>query len=548
MNIRMAVRLIFVFVGIFLLAACTSGPRPVQPIKDLPEATEGYGWWSHTVFYEIFVRSFYDSNADGIGDLNGLIEKLDYLNDGDPKTTSDLGITGLWLMPIHPSPSYHGYDVTDYFGVNPEYGTTEDFKRLMDEAHQRGIRVIIDLVLNHTSSEHPWFVEARDPASAKRDWYVWSEDNPGTLGAWGDKAWYPTANGYYYALFWDKMPDLNYANPEVTAEMQDVAKYWLEEMGVDGFRLDAARYLVEEGNTLADSPANHAWWENFRLVYKDIEPEAITVGEVWTTNVSVEDYLQGDELDLAFSFDLASQIIDKVNGGYGKQLERDIKSTVGTFPPGSYATFLTNHDQNRVLNELAGTVERAKMAATVLLTIPGTPFLYYGEEIGMTGAKPDEKIRTPMQWSADKSAGFSTTFAWQSVNSDYTEKNVAQQTTDPDSLLSSYRSLVQLRNNHIALRIGDFGPVESGSSTVLTFLRVHEDEVVLVVINLGLKPVSGLTLSLAEGPLSGKFTGYVLLGTGEPRTLTADAQGGFSAYQPAAELPAYSSLIIQLLK
>lgn len=548
MNNKLVKNFLITLAMFLLLAACTGVPRAVQPVKGLPEGTDGYGWWSHTVFYEIFVRSFYDSNADGIGDLNGLIEKLDYLNDGDPKTTTDLGVTGIWLMPIQPSPSYHGYDVTDYYNVDPEYGTTEDFKRLMNEAHQRGIRVIIDLVLNHTSSNHPWFVEARDPNSARRNWYVWSETDPGTLGPLGTRAWYPTANGYYYAMFWDKMPDLNYANPEVTAEMDRVAKFWLEEMHVDGFRLDAARYLVEEGDKLADSPANHSWWKNFRLVYKEINPQAITVGEVWTSNVSVEDYLKGDELDLAFNFDLASQIIGKVNGGYASQLQNDIKSTLRIFKPGTYATFLTNHDQNRVMNEVAGKVERARLAATVLLTIPGTPFLYYGEEIGMTGAKPDEKIRTPMQWSAEKSAGFSTTFPWESINSDYTEKNVALQTADPNSLFSTYRTLIQLRNAHIALRIGEYVPLETGNNAVLAFLRVHADEVVLVVINLGNKPVSGLSLSLAQGPLSGKYTGYILLGTGEPGVLEANAQGGFAAYQSASELPASSSLIIQLLK
>ena len=541
--------LFFVLLGLILLVACTpSGPKAVQPIKGLPEGADDSGWWNHTVFYEVFVRSFYDSDADGIGDINGLIEKLDYLNDGDAKTTTDLGITGIWLMPIHPSPSYHGYDVTDYYGVNPEYGTTADFKRLVDEAHQRGIRVIIDLVLNHTSSQHPWFIEARDPASERRDWYVWSDTDPGTLGAWGSKAWYPTANGYYYALFWDQMPDLNYANPEVTAEMESVARYWLEDMNVDGFRLDAARYLVEEDDTLADSPANHAWWENFRLVYKDIEPEAITVGEIWTANVNVEDYLQGDELDLAFNFDLAAQIIDKVNGGYASQLQSDIKSTLRILQPGTYATFLTNHDQDRVMTALAGKVDRAKVAATILLTLPGTPFVYYGEEIGMTGQKPDEKIRTPLQWSADKHAGFSTTFPWQSPNADYTAKNIAAQSTDPDSLLSTYRTLIQLRNAHVALRTGDYVPVASGNDSVLAFLRVHENEVILVVVNMGAKPATGVNLSLGQGPLEGSYQAFLLLGEGQPGSLAASTEGGFTDYPLSMEIPPRSSLMIQLLK
>jgi len=546
MNTTIVKRLFLALVAMLLITACTGGPHSVQPIEGLPEGSNDYAWWSNSVFYEIFVRSFYDSNGDGIGDLNGLIDKLDYLNDGDPKTTTDLGVTGIWLMPIHPAPSYHGYDVTDYYAVNPEYGTAEDFKRLMDEAHQRGIRVIIDLVLNHTSSEHPWFQEAQDPNSPRRDWYVWSPTDPGTPGPLGGYPWYSTPNGYYYAIFWVGMPDLNYANPEVTAEMDNVAKFWLEDMDVDGFRLDAARYLVEEGEVLADSPANHSWFENFRLAYKDINPQAMTVGEVWSYNSSIKDYVQGDELDLVFNFELASQITDKVNGTTATQLQEVIKSTVSIFKPGAYATFLTNHDQNRVMNVVRGKVERAKLAATILLTLPGTPFLYYGEEIGMTGQKPDEQIRTPMQWSAANSAGFSTTTPWEPPNDDYVEKNVALQDGDPESLLSLYRTFIQLRDNHIALRVGDYVPVESDNNSMLAFLRVHEDEVVLVLINMSREPVTSLSLSLAEGPLSGKYAANMLHGAGEPGSLQVNSAGGFDVYPLGVEIPANGSLVIQL--
>jgi glycosidase len=200
------------------------------------------------------------------------------------------------------------------------------------------------------------------------------------------------------------------------------------------------------------------------------------------------------------------------------------------------------------MNEVAGKWERAKMAATVLLTIPGTPFLYYGEEIGMTGAKPDEKIRTPMQWSAEKSAGFSTTFPWESINADYTEKNVAQQTNDLDSLFSLYRSLIYLRSNHPALRTGDYIPVDTSNNAVLAFLRVHEEEVVLVLINLGTRPLTDLVVSLAQGPLTGTYKANVIFGEGQPGDLLFDAQGGFKDYMPTSELSASSSLIIQLKK
>ncbi|HLF74078.1 MAG TPA: alpha-amylase family glycosyl hydrolase, partial [Anaerolineales bacterium] len=197
------------------------GTSPSETAGVTPSAapSEHYPWWNNSVFYEIFVRSFYDSNGDGVGDFNGITEKLDYLNDGDPDTTSDLGITGIWLMPIFPSPSYHGYDVTDYYAVNPEYGTMEDFRRLLTEADRRGIRIIIDLVLNHTSDQHPWFRSAvSDRNSPYRDWYLWSDTQPGYGGPWGQTVWHSSPTGYYYGLFVDFMPDLNYDNPAVTDE------------------------------------------------------------------------------------------------------------------------------------------------------------------------------------------------------------------------------------------------------------------------------------------------------------------------------------------
>ena len=532
-----------------LFAACTpAGPKPVQPVEGLPQGSDGLPWWSDAIFYQIFVRSFYDSNGDGIGDFNGITEKLDYLNDGDPKTTTDLGISGIWLMPINPSPSYHGYDVTDYYDVNSDYGTMDDFKRLLDEAHKRGIYVIMDLVLNHTSVEHPWFQEARDnPESARHGWYVWADENPKYYGPWGQKVWHPMGSGYYYAIFWSGMPDLNYTNPEVTAEMQNVVAFWLRDVGIDGFRLDAARHLIEDGEKQENTEATHTWWENFRLQSKAINPNAIAIGEIWTSNSAVAQYVEGDELDMAFNFDLATQILDTVEGGYGRALRDAILLSYTSFPPGTYATFLTNHDQNRVMDQLAGDANEARLAATVLLSIPGTPFIYYGEEIGMTGSKPDEMIRTPLAWSGeDDKAGFTTGRPWEAINSEYAEVNVATQSADPGSLLSHYRTLIHLRNDHVALRVGEYIPVDAGNTSVLAFLRVSQEEVVLVVVNLSEEAVSDYSLALAQGPLAGKYAAYTLLGEGELPALRANAAGGFDAYLPLPELPAYGSYIIQL--
>src|SRR5690606_23273600 len=253
--------------------------------------------WSDRVFYEIFVRSFYDSDGDGIGDLQGVIEKLDYLNDGDSSTMTDLGVIGLWLMPVMQSPSYHGYDVIEYFQIEEDYGTNEDFLTLIDEAHARGMIVIVDLVMNHTSVEHPWFVASAEGDPEYADWYVWSDESPTYRGPWGQQVWIPRNGRSYYAVFWDGMPDLNYNNPEVTEEMHNIARFWLEDMGVDGFRLHAIKHLVEEGNVQENTPSSHAWMQSFNAFINSVDADALTVGEAWSTSYEAAEYVENDEVD-----------------------------------------------------------------------------------------------------------------------------------------------------------------------------------------------------------------------------------------------------------
>jgi len=522
-------------------------PAPSQTATVLPQTTDGNAWWNNTVFYEIFVRSFYDSNGDGIGDFNGITQKLDYLNDGDPNTTTDLGITGIWLMPVNPSPSYHGYDVTDYYDVNPDYGTMADFKYLLKECHKRGIHVIIDLVLNHTSNMHPWFIEARDqPESMRHDWYIWSKTNPGYVGPWDEKVWYPSSAGYYYALFSSAMPDLNYNNDKVTDEMYNVTRFWLQDAGVDGFRLDAALYLIELNKLQADTINTHQWWKSFRTYYKGINPQAMTVGEVWTNNIAVVDYVKGDEFDMAFNFDLASQTMRSISSWNANSLALYLQNSYDKFSKGTYTTFLTNHDQNRVMSVFIGDQVKAKLAASVLFTAPGTPFIYYGEEIGMTGSKPDEKIRTPMLWSPDDYAGFSTILPWESINNDYEQFNVETESVDPNSLLSFYRSLIKLRNDHSALNAGDYFGIHADNRALLSFLRVSREENLLVIINISKNPVIGSTLSMDKSPLNGSYSSDLVFGEGKVNALATNKDGGFEAYQPLAEIPANGLVIIEL--
>ena len=530
-------------------ATQATGPTKAPTATPRPQATphpDMTYWWNETVFYEVFVRSFYDSDGDGVGDINGLIEKLDYLNDGNPNTTDDLGITGIWLMPIMESPSYHGYDVVDYYSVDEEYGTNEDFKRLMEEAHKRGIRIIVDLVLNHTSSQHPWFLEAKNTNSPYRDWYIWSDYQPTYSGPWGQGVWHSAGSSYYYGVFWGGMPDLNVENSDVTAEIEEITEFWINEMGVDGFRLDAIKHLIENGTIQENTPATHDWLRHYYTVYKSDDPNIFAVGEAWTSTYELLEYT-GDEVDVVFAFDLAEDFINTARGTTADVVSARTAQMVNDFPANQYATFIANHDQNRLMSQLMGNEDQAKLAATLLLTGPGVPFLYYGEEIGMSGVKPDEDIRLPMQWTANPvKAGFTTGTPWRAPASDTHARNVAAQTDDENSLLSHYRELIHLRNAHPALMDGEWQLVESTSSHVYAFLRYTAEETILVVINVNNDKVSDYALTLTNGILPTGARAVSLLGEANPAEISINANGGFDAYVPFSSIPGKGFGIIQL--
>lgn len=489
--------------------------------------TESLKWWNDAVFYEVFVRSFKDSNGDGKGDINGLIEKLDYLNDGDSTTHTDLGITGIWLMPIQESPSYHGYDVTDYRKVESDYGTNNDFKRFMEEAHKRGIKVIIDYVMNHSSSQHQWFKDAQSTTSDKRDWYIWNDVKPTIKGPWGQTVWHTKSNSNYYGIFWSEMPDLNYNNADVKAEMFDNAKFWLEDMNVDGFRLDAIKYIFEDDTKLEDTQSTIDFWKEFKTYYKAINTNALTVGEAWTTTDKIAPYMDGNGLDFCFEFDLATEILNTAKTGSTTALKTQIDKVIATYPAHQFGTFLTNHDMDRVMNNL-GNTERAKVAASLLLTLPGVPFIYYGEEIGMTGRKPDENIRKPLPWNGTPYAGFTSGTPWQSLNSDFQTKNIAAQQLDASSLWNNYRNLIALRNNQAALRKGTYGGVTSSTSAVIAFLRQFEEDNILVVSNAGNSNVTNVQLSdIKLNAAAGNYVLVNLLG-GDEIPVTVNSIGEIS--------------------
>ena len=453
-------------------------------------------WWNQRTAYEIFVRSFYDSNRDGKGDFNGLNQKLDYLNDGNPNTNTDLGIGLVWLMPINASPSEHGYDVTDYKKVNPTYGTMNDFKTMLDSAHRRGINVIMDFVINHTSSQHPWFVKSAANDPFYRNFYRWQTPAPTQTGPWGQQVWYPKNGSNYYALFWSEMPDLNYNYPPVKDSIFSAAKFWLKEVGVDGFRLDAVMYLYENGNTLKNDPATISFLKEFNDSCEVWKKESLLIGEVWDSPQSIALYT--GKLDMCFDFNLAASNINTVTNvdpTYGQQFLNNAQLTLDT---NQYGNFLTNHDQNRIFDELGNDINKNKLAASLYLTQPGVPFIYYGEEVAMKGSKPDQYIRTPMQWSASAYAGFTTGTPWIRVNTNFSTYNVAVMQSDSNSLWNHYRKLIHIRNAETVLQMGSVKNISSSSASVHSYQRTYANEDILVLNNISSSYLPNVQFSFSK--------------------------------------------------
>ena len=505
--------------------------------------------WNGRVFYEIFVRSFADSDADGIGDLAGLTSRLDYLNDGDAATTDDLGVTGIWLMPVAEAASYHGYDVTDYTAVERDYGDRAAMRALVEAAHERGMLVIVDLVINHTSRDHPWFEDSSEPGSEREDWYLWADERPPVARSDGSRVWHEANGRFYYGYFWEGMPDLNLANPDVTAELDAVARFWLDDMGVDGFRLDAAKHLIEDGDELENVDETFDWLAGFRDRVHATHPEALVLGEVFdATNVSSR-YAREGSLDMTFDFGLASATITSLNSRDAGLIGSAVREVASSYPPGTLATFLTNHDQNRSASQLAGDPAALRVAAALLLTGPGVPFIYYGEEIGLTGAKPDERIRTPMRWEPTAPGfGFTTGTPWEAFSGDPVGIDVVSQAVDAGSLLSTYRALIRLRASRAALLGGGLIPVESADRHVIAFLRSSADAHALVVANLGVEAVATPALTLAAGPLCGVRVATSLLGPGAVASPDFSSNGGFDAYAPVTELAPREVLVVDLAR
>jgi glycosidase len=508
-----------------LMAALASGACGGGAAAPAPPSTPG--WWRDQVFYEVFVRSFADSNGDGVGDLAGLTSRLDDLNDGDPASSSDLGVDALWLMPIFDSPSYHGYDVTNYRAIKAQYGTLDDFKALVAAAHRRGIKIILDMVLNHTSSSHPWFQDSQSgPGAARRDWYVWRADDPGWLSPMsGAPVWHASGSAWYYGIFWGGMPDLNLGNPAVEDELVASMKFWLG-LGVDGFRLDAVRYFLENpSGGMQDLPESHAFLRRIRAALQADYPNVLLVAEAWAPTTTVAAYYgTGDEAQLAFGFDQAAALVEAgltANAGnLGAALSALVQSLQGkdlTFT----APFLTNHDQVRAMRAIGGDPLAARVAAATLLALPGTPFLYYGEEIGMQGGPgtADEQKRTPMRWNATAPGyGFTSAAASWMTSSEAAGIDVASQRADPGSLWNLYRRLLAQRRGQSPLTRGglSFPSVSGGGVGTLALLRTDGSARVLFVANFGTTPSGPFTVAVGGTPTVLSSEGL----SGSPATTT----------------------------
>ncbi len=485
-------------------------------------------WYLDAVFYELYIRAYRDNDGDGHGDIAGVIEKLDYIK--------SLGVDCIWLLPFYPSPlKDDGYDIADYYNIHNDYGTIEDFDRLVHEAHERGLRVIVDLVVNHTSDQHPWFIESRaSKDNAKRGWYVWSDTDekwPETRIIFLDTedsnwAYDEGTDQYYWHRFYSSQPDLNYDNPEVRQEMIDIMLYWLSR-GIDGFRVDAVPYLIERDSTINENlPETHDYLKEMRTALDAHYPDGMMLCEANQPPSDVVEYFgEGDEFHMAFHFPLMPRIFMAMRSRQTMKL-RQIMEETPPIPPGTqWCTFLRNHDEltlemvtpgerewmwqeyaanprmrlnlgirRRLAPLLDNNLDKIMLTHRILFSLRGSPILYYGDEIGMGDniwLDDRDGVRTPMQWDDRVNAGFSEatstrlyspiiddpTFGYQSIN-------VEAQENDPGSLLHQMRGLIHARRARSRLfSLGITRFLDNIHPSLLTFIRENDGETVLVIHN-----------------------------------------------------------------
>ena len=472
-----------------------STPEPVYPEKDrAAEAARllsGPDWYRHAVFYEVYVRSLQDATGDGIGDLPGLTSRLDALR--------ALGVDALWLMPIMPSPfADSGYDVSDYRGIDPDYGTMADFEALLAAAHARGMRVFLDLVLNHTSVEHPWFQESRqDRTNARAGWYVWSDapEPPevpcGPVPTFGTSAWTwdPARGQYYFHRFRDSQPDLNFWNPDVVAATLDVARFWLD-LGVDGFRCDVIGLLYESAAGCAMIPETVAYIRQLRTLVDAYPDRAMVAEPTWFGSTAPFFGNGRDMFHMAFDFDYGFAWGGMFSGASAQPLADHFSALPQGLPPGAQnAIYIGSHDVPRAFERASGIASRWRRAALVQMTMPGTPFVYYGEELALRpGAQvvvdARDRARTPMPWAPGVGWGFTTSQPWIAFGAEPERTNVEAELADPSSDYAFYRSLLALRRGREAFGTGSLRVLPTDDPSILLYLRESADESYVVAVGM----------------------------------------------------------------
>ncbi|MGA8272044.1 MAG: alpha-glucosidase [Candidatus Sulfotelmatobacter sp.] len=530
---KLRLRSLMVLFGAFMAGSIISGSitaGSVAMAQTSSHAGDGdsHTWWQHAVFYEIYPRSFADSNNDGVGDLKGIASKLDYLK--------DLGVDAIWISPCFPSPQVDfGYDVSDYEDIDPMYGTLADFDYLASEAKKRGIHIILDFVVNHTSDQHKWFLDSKSSrTSAHRDWYIWRDGKgPGEppnnwVSGFGGSAWKfdPTTDQYYYHYFYPEQPDLNWRNPAVKDAMLDVTRWWYKR-GVSGFRLDAVDTLFEDPN-LTDNPivkpGKNAFGDSFEQnKYNTKLPEvhdvlrglrevaneydAVLIGETWTADVAeLNQYYGKGNNELQLPMDFLFTMVNKLSPAEFRKQIAAVDAASG------WPTFvISNHDIVRSYDRYGDGQHNdqiAKLMAALYLTLRGSPIIYYGEEIGMKTTPPTRQEdvkdpigrkgwpkekgrdgeRTPMQWDDSENAGFTTGTPWLPVPPTYKTHNVADESKDPDSLLEFYKNILKLRHSNEALMHGSYKAINVTDAKVLSYLRVFKEQAVVVALNMSDAP------------------------------------------------------------
>jgi alpha-glucosidase len=519
-----------------------------SPDEGLSVAEKRLEWWQRGIVYQVYPRSFQDSNGDGVGDLAGITARLDHLR--------WLGVDAVWISPFYPSPmADFGYDVTDYCGVDPIFGTLADFDALLEEAHRLDLRVMLDLIPNHTSERHPWFVESRSSRdNPRRDWYVWRDPAPGGgppnnwISAFGGSVWQwdEATEQYYLHIYLREQPDLNWRNPAVEAAIHQAMRFWLDR-GIDGFRVDAVQNIVKDEH-FRDNPPNPAYrtgmdpYDSLLRTYSQDRPEVhekivamrrvldsygpgkVLIGEIYNAPERLMPYYgtAGDECHFPYNFQLVKLPWD------ARTIDTAVRTYEGMLPPDAWPNWvLGNHDRPRIASRVGAA--QARVAAMLLLTLRGTPTLYYGDEIGMTdvpippGRERDpwginlpglglgrDPERTPMQWSAAPHAGFTTAHPWLPIAHDFAQVNLEAQRVDAESILTLHRRLIAVRRAEPALHGGAYTPIDA-IGPVIAYQRTAGDSRLLVALNLSSDPAS---LALPDG-----VTGIVEIAT------HADADG-----------------------